>query len=85
MNLSVRKRVGSIVVFLEGSGEIFKEIVKEISFFKKADPALKPDIVYRFLREAPRSKVEASKQEIKNDFINTAGFHPCKSFPQKVG
>ncbi len=58
MNLSsVKILVGNIVVSLKGSGEIFKEVVKEISSFKKADPDVTPDIIYHFVNESSRPKI----------------------------
>lgn len=52
---SVKILVGNIVVSLKGSGEIFKEVVKEISSFKEADPDVTPDIIYHFINESSRS------------------------------
>lgn len=49
MKSSFKFHIGNIVVCLEGSGAIYDEIIKEMSFFPETETNLTPDIIYQFL------------------------------------
>lgn len=49
MKSTFKFHIGNIIVSLEGSGPIYDEVTKEMSFFPKAENDLRPDIIYQFL------------------------------------
>ncbi|HWR58597.1 MAG TPA: glycosyltransferase [Thermodesulfovibrionales bacterium] len=45
----VLKHFGNLVIAVEGTGEIYRNVLREMDAFPEADPGAEADIVYRFL------------------------------------
>lgn len=58
MKSTFKFHIGNIIVCLEGSGAIYDEVAKEMSFFPEAKTDVIPDIIYQFLDRGIMSEDE---------------------------